>query len=63
MLEDFSFEAPKTKEFLSILKNLEIEGKKVLFVCQNQIKTYICPLVTCSVLRLSLHQMSIRIKF
>ena len=32
MLEDFSFEAPKTKEFLSILKNLEIEGKKVLFV-------------------------------
>ena len=32
MLEDFSFEARKTKEFLSILKNLEIEGKKVLFV-------------------------------
>ncbi len=32
MLEDFTFEAPKTKEFLSILKNLKIEGKKVLFV-------------------------------
>ena len=32
MLEDFTFEAPKTKEFLSIIKNLKIEGKKVLFV-------------------------------
>ena len=32
MLEDFTFEAPKTKEFLSVLKNLKIEGKKVLFV-------------------------------
>ncbi|EKC79956.1 ribosomal protein L4/L1 family protein, partial [human gut metagenome] len=28
MLEDFTFEAPKTKEFLSIIKNLKIEGKK-----------------------------------
>ena len=32
MLEDFTFEAPKTKEFLNVLKNLKIEGKKVLFV-------------------------------
>src|SRR5574344_3140856 len=32
VLEDFTFEAPKTKEFLSVLKNLKIEGKKVLFV-------------------------------
>ena len=32
MLEDFTFEVPKTKEFLSIIKNLKIEGKKVLFV-------------------------------
>ena len=32
MLEDFIFEAPKTKELLSIIKNLKIEGKKVLFV-------------------------------
>ena len=32
MLEDFTFEAPKTKEFLSVLKNLKIEGRKVLFV-------------------------------
>ena len=28
MLEDFTFEAPKTKEFLNIIKNLKIEGKK-----------------------------------
>ena len=32
IVEDFTFEAPKTKEFLSIIKNLKIEGKKVLFV-------------------------------
>ena len=32
MLEDFTFGVPKTKEFLSIIKNLKIEGKKVLFV-------------------------------
>lgn len=31
MLEDFTFEAPKTKEFLSVLKNLN-RGQKVLFV-------------------------------
>ena len=32
VVEDFTFEAPKTKEFVSVLKNLKIEGKKVLFV-------------------------------
>ena len=32
VVEDFNMEAPKTKEFLSVLKNLKIEGKKVLFV-------------------------------
>ena len=32
VVEDFSFEAPKTKEFISVLKNLNAEGKKVLFV-------------------------------
>lgn len=63
MLEDFTFEAPKTKEFLSIIKNLKIEAKKCSLFCQNQIKMYICLLVTCSVLKLSSHQTSIRIKF
>ena len=32
VVEDFSFEAPKTKEFLSVVKNLNVEGKKVLLV-------------------------------
>jgi len=32
VLEDFTFEAPKTKEFLAIAKNLKVEGKKLLFV-------------------------------
>jgi large subunit ribosomal protein L4 len=30
--EDFNFEQPKTKEFVSILKALNIEGKKVLLL-------------------------------
>lgn len=63
MLEDFTFEAPKTKEFLSVLKNLKIEGKKYSLFCQNQIKTYICLHVTYSALRLSSHLTSIRTKF
>lgn len=32
VVEDFTFEAPKTKDFLNIVKNLKVEGKKVLFV-------------------------------
>ena len=32
VVEDFSFEAPKTKEFLNVVKNLNVEGKKVLLV-------------------------------
>ena len=32
VLEDFNFESPKTKAFTSILKALEIENKKSLFV-------------------------------
>ena len=30
VLEDFTFEAPKTKDFVNIIKNLKIEDKKVL---------------------------------
>jgi large subunit ribosomal protein L4 len=30
VLEDFSFDKPKTKEYVNVLKNLGIEGKKVL---------------------------------
>lgn len=32
VVEDFTFEAPKTKGFLNIVKNLKVEGKKVLVV-------------------------------
>ena len=32
IVEDFTFEAPKTKEMINVAKNLKIEGKKQLFV-------------------------------
>ena len=32
VVEDFNFEAPKTKEFVNITKNLKVEGKKILLV-------------------------------
>lgn len=38
VVEDFTFEAPKTKEFLSVAKNLNVEGKKVLFVMPQEDK-------------------------
>lgn len=39
VVEDFSFEAPRTKEFLNILNNLELADKKVLFVMSEEDKT------------------------
>lgn len=30
VVEDFNFEAPKTKEFVNLAKNLKVEGKKTL---------------------------------
>ena len=38
VVEDFTFEAPKTKDFLNIVKNLKVEGKKVLVVLPNEDK-------------------------
>jgi large subunit ribosomal protein L4 len=32
VVEDFNFEAPKTKEIVNIAKNLKVDGKKLLFV-------------------------------
>jgi len=32
VVEDFNFEAPKTKEFVNITKNLKVDGKKLLFL-------------------------------
>ncbi|MDE6808973.1 MAG: 50S ribosomal protein L4 [Muribaculaceae bacterium] len=38
VVEDFSMEAPKTKEFVKIAKNLKIDGKKILLVLAGQEK-------------------------
>ena len=35
VVEDFNFEAPKTKEFVEIAKNLKVDGKKMLFVTSD----------------------------
>ena len=32
VIEDFNFDAPKTKEFIAMTKNLNVEGKKLLMV-------------------------------
>ena len=32
VVEDFTMEAPKTKDFVNITKNLKVEGKKLLFL-------------------------------
>lgn len=32
VVEDFTFEAPKTKDFLAVAKNLKVDGKKVLLL-------------------------------
>lgn len=39
VLEDFTFDAPKTKEFVNILKNLNLDSKKALFVTGDHDKT------------------------
>lgn len=38
IVEDFTLEAPKTKDFLNIVKNLKVEGKKVLVVLPTEDK-------------------------
>ena len=32
VVEDFTFDAPKTKSFTAVLKNLKVDGRKVLFL-------------------------------
>lgn len=32
VVEDFNFEAPKTKEFINVAKNLKVDGRKMLMV-------------------------------
>ena len=38
VVEDFNFEAPKTKEFVNLVKNLKVDGQKTLFLlpCANK---------------------------
>ena len=38
VVEDFNFEAPKTKDFVNFAKNLKVDGKKVLLVLPGQNK-------------------------
>jgi large subunit ribosomal protein L4 len=38
VVEDFDFEAPKTRQFSEILKNLQLADKKLLFVLPGQNK-------------------------
>ena len=38
VVEDFTFEAPKTKNFIEVINNLKVDGKKVLFVLPGQDK-------------------------
>lgn len=41
VVEDFDFEAPKTKEFVKFTKNLQLDGKKLLLVLADQKKNVI----------------------
>ncbi|MDE6322543.1 MAG: 50S ribosomal protein L4, partial [Paramuribaculum sp.] len=38
IVENFTFEAPKTKDFVKFAKNLETEGKKILLVLATRDK-------------------------
>ena len=38
VVENFTIEAPKTKDFINIVKNLKVEGQKVLVVLPSQDK-------------------------
>ena len=38
VLEDLKFDAPKTKDFISLLKGLELEGKRVTLVTSDDNK-------------------------
>jgi ribosomal protein L4 len=41
VLEEFKFDAPKTKEFINLLNALELNGKKSLFVFLKLTRMYI----------------------
>jgi len=39
VVEDFTMEAPKTKEFVAFMRDLKLEGKKILFVLPENNQT------------------------
>lgn len=42
VVEDFKFDAPKTKDFVNIAKNLKVDGKKLLLVLpENNKEVYL----------------------
>ena len=41
ILEDFSFETPKTKDFANVLRSLSISDKKTLFVVSKEEKNVV----------------------
>lgn len=45
VIEDFTFDAPKTKQIVSLVNNLKLSEKKFCLFCRKQIKMYFCPLV------------------
>lgn len=45
VVEDFALEAPKTKEFVTIAKNLKVADKSYLWFYRRKIILYICRLV------------------
>lgn len=49
VVEDFTMEAPKTKDFVNITKNLKVKGKKLLLLLPEVNKMYFCRHATCSV--------------
>ena len=52
VVEDFNFEEARTKNLIALTQSLNLNEKKVLFVLNQPIITYICPLEICRVLRL-----------
>jgi large subunit ribosomal protein L4 len=42
VVENFNFDAPKTKNFINVLKALELDNKKALFVLGESNNNYIC---------------------
>ncbi len=39
IVEDFNFEQPKTKEFINILKALDVNGKKILLLTNGTLNS------------------------